>query len=132
MSTCMIRDDDETTAVADLTRRMDIQDAAIISLRSMLMDLSMVKMAKNATAMIKDSENLSSEQEAAVESMVPEYTLTGLKFINPCCIVGHAAMGRNKYGLKITRKLLTLSKYQQPAEVELAMVDKSIRNVLFS
>lgn len=107
--------------IADLECRLDKQDQDIIALRSLLMSFCMKKAGQEAAKLKCEGEQLSFEQENAVQSLVSDYTLTDLKYINDCCIVGKATIGKAKYGLKVVRKSLTLSKFGQPAEVEIAL-----------
>lgn len=116
--------------IADLERRLDQQDQDIWRLRSALFDMSIKKSTEEAARLKREGEPLSAEQENAVQSMVSDYTLKDLKYINDCCIVAKAVMGKARYGLKVTRKALSLAKYGQPPEVEIAL-DAATRALLF-
>lgn len=117
--------------IGELERQMEQLDQSVNSLRSIVMDLAMRKSCEDAARLKRDGEPPSEAQEAAVKSLLPEYAVSALKFVNSVCCCGEATIGNAKYGLKITRKLLTLSKYQKPPVLELKMVDKTILDLLF-
>ena len=112
--------------IAALEARINKQDQDIIALRSLLMSLGMKQASAVAAKLKSEGEPLTAEQEAAVHSLVGGMTLSKLRWLNDCCIVGSAG----KMGLKITRKGATVSKFRCPPEMTIGL-DDTTRAILF-
>ena len=108
----------------------------LISTRSLLQDTLMCQAARNAAAARHEPDPdcpvMTPERESAVKSIAGGIEIKHLKYINANCIVGKALQGggRNRYGVKVTRRELTMSKYRCEPSQRIA-VDRDTAEVLF-
>lgn len=116
--------------IADLERRLDKQDQDIIALRSLLMGFGMKQAGQEATKLKREGLALTIDEEAIVQGLIPDHTLSEMRYINDCCIVGKAVLGKARLGIKVVRKSLSVAKYGQPPELEIAL-DERTRALLF-
>ena len=127
---------DATARIDALEVNVARLEGLLISTRSLLQDTLMTQAGRSAATTAcrryefdADCPEMTPEREAAIKSLAGGIDIKHLKYINANCIVGKTTC-RNRYGVKVTRRELTLSKYQCPPS-EVMGVDRETAELLF-
>lgn len=100
--------------LTDLNARVVSLEETVIGLRALVMNVAMMQTSRNALAARhlpdQDTPEMNSQAQAAIEGVVGT-TLRDCKYLNPSCVVAKLKQSGKQYGLKMTRREITISAF---------------------